>query len=63
MLGAIYELFMSFVTFILGLFGLDMKKKSVSFADEVEKKEEVQTQVQAEAEAKVQEETRVEENV
>lgn len=32
MLSYLYELLMSFVTFILGLFGC--KKKSVSFADE-----------------------------
>ena len=32
MLSYLYDLLMSFVTFILGLFGC--KKKSVSFADE-----------------------------
>lgn len=39
MLTWLYELLMSFVTMILGFFGVDMKKKSVSFADEVEKTE------------------------
>jgi hypothetical protein len=39
MLSYLYELLMSFVTMILGFFGIDMKKKSVSFADEAEKKE------------------------
>jgi hypothetical protein len=33
MLSYLYSLLMSFVTFILGLFGLN--KKSVSFADDV----------------------------
>jgi hypothetical protein len=40
MLSYLYELIMSFVTLVLGFFGIDMKKKSVSFADEAEKKEE-----------------------
>lgn len=40
MLTYLYELFMSFVTFILGFFGIELGKKSVTFADEVEKKEE-----------------------
>ena len=31
---------MSFVTMILGFFGIDIKKKSVSFADDIEKKNE-----------------------
>jgi hypothetical protein len=39
MLTWLYELLMSFVTMILGFFGIDMKKKNVSFADEAEKKE------------------------
>lgn len=37
MLSWLYELLMSFVTMILGFFGVDMKKKSVTFADEGEK--------------------------
>lgn len=40
MLSYLYDLFMSFVTLILGFFGIDMKKKSVTFADEAEKKDE-----------------------
>ncbi len=48
MLGYLYELIMSFVTMILGFFGIDMKKKSVSFADEGEKKEETTEQVSKE---------------
>lgn len=39
MLTWLYELLISFVSFILGLFGIQMNKKSVSFADDVEKKE------------------------
>ena len=35
MLAWLYDLFLSFVTFVLGLFGFDLKKKSVSFADDV----------------------------
>jgi hypothetical protein len=34
MLSYLYELIMSFVTLVLGFFGIDMKKKSVSFADD-----------------------------
>lgn len=51
MLSYLYELIMSFVTMILGFFGIDMKKKSVSFADEAEKKEEVQTEQPAKEES------------
>jgi hypothetical protein len=43
MLSYLYELIISFVTFILGFFGIDMKKKSVSFAEDVEKNEEVES--------------------
>lgn len=53
MLTWLYELLMSFVTMILGFFGVDMKKKSVSFADEVEKKEETAEQVSKEETAVV----------
>jgi hypothetical protein len=34
MLEKLYELLMSFVTFILGFFGIELGKKSVTFADE-----------------------------
>jgi hypothetical protein len=34
MLERLYELLMSFVTYILGFFGIEFSKKSVSFADE-----------------------------
>jgi hypothetical protein len=39
MLEKLYELLMSFVTYILGFFGIEFGKKSVTFADEVEQKE------------------------
>ena len=39
MLAYLYELLMSFVTYILALFGID-KKKSGTFSDETEKKTE-----------------------
>jgi hypothetical protein len=42
MLTWLYELLISFVSFILGLFGIQMNKKSVSFADDVDKKEVVE---------------------
>ena len=48
MLSYLYDLLMSIVTFVLGLFGIEMKKKSVSFADEAEKKEEQATPVEEE---------------
>ncbi len=35
MLGYVYELFMSLVTMILGFFGIQIGKKSVSFAEDV----------------------------
>jgi hypothetical protein len=34
MLDWLYDIFVSIVTFFLGLFGFDLKKRSVSFADE-----------------------------
>jgi hypothetical protein len=36
MLSYLYELLISLVTYILGFLGIDTKKKSVTFADEVE---------------------------
>jgi hypothetical protein len=48
MLTYLYELFMSFVTYILGFFGIELGKKSVSFADEVEKKDEAKSTTQEE---------------
>jgi len=39
MLTWLYELLMTFTACILGLFGIQMNKKSVSFADEVENKD------------------------
>lgn len=36
MLGWLYDIFVTIVTFILGLFGFDLKKRSVRFEDEVE---------------------------
>lgn len=47
MLEKLYELFMSFVTMILGFFGIQIGKKSVSFAEDT-KEESVETSVQAE---------------
>ena len=44
MLTWLYDLFMSFVTFVLSFFGVDLGKKSVTFASDAkledEKKEE-----------------------
>ena len=53
MLSYLYELLMSFVTLVLGFFGIDLKKKSVSFADEVDKKDEVQSEEPAKEETPV----------
>lgn len=53
MLSYLYELLMSFVTLVLGFFGIDLKKKSVSFADDFEKKEETAEQVSKEETAVV----------
>jgi hypothetical protein len=39
MLAWLYDFFMSFVTFLLGYFGFDLKKKSVSFADDTKDEE------------------------
>lgn len=39
MLEKLYELFMSFVTYILGFFGIELGKKSVTFAEDVKKDE------------------------
>jgi len=39
MLTWLYDLLISFVSFILGLFGIQMNKKSVSFSDDDEKKD------------------------
>lgn len=39
MLSYLYGLLMSFVTYLLGFFGIELGKKSVTFADEVEKKD------------------------
>lgn len=41
MLSYLYELLISLVTYILGFLGIDAKKKSVTFADEVEPKDTV----------------------
>lgn len=47
MLTYLYDLFMSFVTFILGFFGIQMGKKSVSFAEDTkEESKEVAQEVQ-----------------
>jgi hypothetical protein len=40
MLTWLFELLTSFITFILSLFGINYKSKTVSFADEVDKKDE-----------------------
>lgn len=39
MLTWLYDLLMTFVSFVLSLFGSQMNKKGVSFADEVENKD------------------------
>lgn len=46
MLEKVYELLMSFVTLILGFFGIELGKKSVTFADEQESKEETVKQTE-----------------
>jgi hypothetical protein len=48
MLTYLYELLMSFVAYILGFFGIELGKKSVTFADEVEKKDEAKPATQEE---------------
>ena len=40
MLAWLYELFMSIVTFIMSFFGVDLKKKNVTFASDVKEEEE-----------------------
>lgn len=37
MLERLYELLMSFVTYILGFFGIELGKKSVTFAEDTKK--------------------------
>ena len=39
MLTWLYELFMSIVIFIMSFFGVDLKKKNVSFASDAKEKE------------------------
>ena len=39
MLAWLYELFMSIVTFIMSFFGVDLKKKNVTFASDVKEEE------------------------
>jgi hypothetical protein len=48
MLSYLYEIFMSIVTYILGFFGIQIGKKTVTFMDEVEKKEDISVPVQQE---------------
>jgi hypothetical protein len=36
MLSWLYDIFVTIVSFIMGLFGFDLKKRSVHFEDEVE---------------------------
>lgn len=65
MLDWLYNIFVTIVSFILGLFGFDLKKRSVTFADEVEKKEETddksqETPVEVIAEATTSETTTTE---
>jgi len=40
MLTWLYDLLMTFVTFIMSFFGVDLKKKNVTFASDMEKEEE-----------------------
>ena len=35
MLNWLYDIFVAVVSFIMGLFGFDLKKRSVTFADDV----------------------------
>jgi hypothetical protein len=38
MLDWLYNIFVTFVTFVMGLFGFNLKKRSVHFKDEIEEK-------------------------
>jgi hypothetical protein len=42
MFGHIYDLLISFVTVILGFFGFDLKKKTVTFSEDTKKAEEAE---------------------
>jgi hypothetical protein len=35
MLSWLYDIFVAIVSFVMGLFGFDLKKRSVTFADDV----------------------------
>ena len=48
MLTWLYELFMSIVTFIMSFFGVDLKKKNVSFASDVKEEEKKEEEVKPE---------------
>jgi hypothetical protein len=43
MFERVYELLMSLVTYILGFFGIELGKKSVSFADDTKEAETTET--------------------
>lgn len=45
MLSYFYELLMSFITFILGFFGIQIGKKTVRFADNIEEKKETSDKI------------------
>jgi hypothetical protein len=44
MLGWLYDIFVAIVSFVMGLFGFDLKKRSVRFDDEAVKKDEAASQ-------------------
>lgn len=57
MLSYLYELLISLVTYILGFLGIDAKKKSVTFADNVESKDTNESVPSSEAHVKSTEST------
>lgn len=60
MLSWLYDIFVAIVSFVMNLFGFDLKKRSVTFADEVEKKESVDSTAQVEPTAQLETDTQVE---
>jgi len=48
MLTWLYDLLMTFVTFIMSFFGVDLKKKNVSFASDANEEEKKEDEVKPE---------------
>lgn len=51
MLSWLYDILMTVVTFLLGLFGVDLTKRSVTFADDVKDDKTLETAVTANSES------------